>query len=494
MAKDDAPVLRGGFGPRQEGEALLVCLQRKEGLEAVLDSITRDGLITVDETGQVAVFNRAAEQLTGLTRTEASGLTAEELFTRILGSGSLIKQALAEGRYGPDEEQEVLSRDGSRRRVAVTASPILEDTGQRAGIMVVLRDIQDLHELREQLIDRFRFHHLIGKSRPMQAVYQLIRQVAGSGVSVLIEGESGTGKELVAHAIHVESARARGPFVPVNCAALPEGLLESELFGHVRGAFTGAHQDRTGRFDAANGGTIFLDEIGEMSPLIQVKLLRVLQGHEFERVGESKPRRVDVRVLAATNRNLWELVQAGKFRDDLYYRLNVVTIHLPPLRERRDDIPLLLDHFIGKFSRELGKEVRSVSRHALRALMGYDWPGNVRELANVIERAVLLTAGRSIDIEDLALGRDRGRPRAGGPAAGPMMPTESGAGGRPAPETGLALKDLEQAHIAWVLAHTEGRRNQAAALLGISLRSLYRKLREYGLSGGPAGAGPGEAA
>ncbi|MBI2369827.1 MAG: sigma 54-interacting transcriptional regulator [Deltaproteobacteria bacterium] len=468
MAKDDAPVLRGGFGPRQEGEALLVCLQRKEGLEAVLDSITRDGLITVDETGQVAVFNRAAEQLTGLTRTEASGLTAEELFTRILGSGSLIKQALAEGRYGPDEEQEVLSRDGSRRRVAVTASPILEDTGQRAGIMVVLRDIQDLHELREQLIDRFRFHHLIGKSRPMQAVYQLIRQVAGSGV--------------------------RGPFVPVNCAALPEGLLESELFGHVRGAFTGAHQDRTGRFDAANGGTIFLDEIGEMSPLIQVKLLRVLQGHEFERVGESKPRRVDVRVLAATNRNLWELVQAGKFRDDLYYRLNVVTIHLPPLRERRDDIPLLLDHFIGKFSRQLGKEVRSVSRPALRALMGYDWPGNVRELANVIERAVLLTAGRSIDIEDLALGRDRGRPRAGGPAAGPMMPTESGAGGRPAPETGLALKDLEQAHIAWVLAHTEGRRNQAAALLGISLRSLYRKLREYGLSGGPAGAGPGEAA
>ena len=286
--------------------------------------------------------------------------------------------------------------------------------------------------------------------------------MAGSSASVLILGESGTGKELVARAIHYNSPRANGPFVAVHCSALVETLLESELFGHVKGAFTGATYTKVGRFELADRGTIFLDEIGEISPAIQLKLLRVLQEKEFERVGESKPHRVDVRVVAATNKDLWGLVREGRFRDDLYYRLKVVTIDLPPLRERRDDIPLLAEHFVEKFNREMGKKILGGTKEAMAALMAYSWPGNIRELENSIEHAFVLCKGRWFTLEDLPPEIAKSEP------SDPTVVAEP-----PADE------DAERLRILETLKAAGDRPTEAARRLGISRTTLWRKLKKF---------------
>ncbi|SMC19020.1 two-component system, NtrC family, response regulator [Desulfacinum hydrothermale DSM 13146] len=263
------------------------------------------------------------------------------------------------------------------------------------------RLIRENRELSAKLQERYHFHNIIGKSASMQSIYELIEKVAPTKATVLVTGESGTGKELIARAIHYNSPRKDAAFISVNCGALPENLLESELFGHERGAFSGAVSLRKGRFEMAHGGTLFLDEISEMSPPLQVKLLRALQEMAFERVGGSETLQVDVRVVAASNRNLKEEVAAGRFRSDLYFRLNVVHILLPPLRERKEDIPLLIKHFLTKYAREMGRENLSVSSDALRVLLDYSWPGNVRELENVVERAVILCSGDAIGVQDL---------------------------------------------------------------------------------------------
>jgi len=329
------------------------------------------------------------------------------------------------------------------------------------------RLIMENRELREALQERHRVEGIIGESGRMQEVLSLVRRVAGSDATILIQGESGTGKELIARAIHYASPRAGGPLVSVNCAALPETLLESELFGHEKGAFTGAVAARKGRFELADGGSLFLDEIGDLPLHLQVKLLRVLQEREFERVGSSRPVSVDVRLLAATHRDLEALVRAGRFRDDLYYRINVVTISLPPLRERREDIPLLLDHFVEKFSRRNGKRIGGLTRDAREALLRYDYPGNVRELENLVERAVILTRDEVIDLEDLPLG---------------VKERE----GEPSGETSLTVlvEDLERRMIREALARADGVQTRAAEILGISERVLRYKLKKYGLAGG----------
>ncbi|MBZ4659769.1 MAG: response regulator [Desulfacinum sp.] len=263
------------------------------------------------------------------------------------------------------------------------------------------RLVRENQELSAKLQERYHFHNIIGKSAPMQRIYELIEKVAPTKATVLITGESGTGKELIARAVHYNSPRKNAAFISVNCGALPENLLESELFGHERGAFSGAVSLRKGRFELAHGGTLFLDEISEMSPPLQVKLLRALQEMAFERVGGSETLQVDVRIVAASNRNLKEEVAAGRFRSDLYFRLNVVHIELPPLRERKEDIPLLIKHFLHKYAKETGRESLALSPEALRHLLDYSWPGNVRELENVIERAVILCAGSEIRVKDL---------------------------------------------------------------------------------------------
>jgi len=322
------------------------------------------------------------------------------------------------------------------------------------------RLIEENISLHQKLEERYRFENIIAKSPKIQQVIEVIKVVAKSNATVLITGDSGTGKELVARAIHSQSYRKDKPFVAVSCAALPESLLESELFGHEKGAFTGAHAQRRGKFEGANRGTLFLDEIGEMSANIQVHLLRVLEEKEFSRVGGNELVKVDVRVISATNKNMKQAIADGQFREDLYYRLNVVTIELPPLRERKEDIPLLAQHFLRKFAGENQKEITSFSPGATDFLLKYEWPGNVRELENAVERAVILAKNSYIELTDL--------------------PQESLTLTHSAP-LGKSLGEIERNHILNILSETGGNYTKAARILGISRVTLHNKAKAYGL-------------
>jgi DNA-binding NtrC family response regulator len=323
---------------------------------------------------------------------------------------------------------------------------------------------REVDRLRREVRKEYSFHQILGKSKTIQAVFDLIRRVADSPTNVLITGESGTGKELVAKAIHYNSSRKEAPFVPVNCAAIPEQLLESELFGHMRGAFTDAKVDKRGLFEEAQKGTLFLDEISELPLMLQAKLLRAIQEKEIRRVGATKPIAVDVRIIAATNLNLADEVKNKRFREDLYYRLNVIELKLPPLRERREDIPLLVDAFLKKCAEMGGKPVKGISEAALAMLIDYAWPGNVRELENVIERAVTLSRGDKVSPDDLppAVQGARGDRRVLNEAA----------------EKSLPLHEVEKEYIKKILEKTGGNKYQAAHVLGIDRKTLYRKLAE----------------
>jgi DNA-binding NtrC family response regulator len=332
---------------------------------------------------------------------------------------------------------------------------------------------------------------IIGSSAAMQEVYRLTRQVARSRASVLLLGETGTGKELIAHAIHTLSNRRNRPFVRVNCGALSESLLESELFGHVRGAFTGAIDNRTGRFEAAHTGTIFLDEINSTTPHLQVKLLRALQEREFERVGDTSTIRVDTRVIAASNRDLLDEAAAGRFREDLYYRLNVVPIDLPPLRDRREDIPELVGHFLDLYNEQNDRYVAHIDPRALAALQEYDWPGNVRELQNYVERAVVMASGDelTVDLLPLAVAKGRSVRKLGGPVdfdglAEQLVVVGLGNAGREADDVHSRIVDrVEREVIAQVLEECGGVQIKAASRLGINRNTLHKKLKQYGLDG-----------
>jgi two-component system response regulator AtoC len=342
----------------------------------------------------------------------------------------------------------------------------LDDLELRLKRALRSRDLEaENQNLREQLDSKYGLEHLVGQSPPMQEVFDTVRQVAASRATVLIQGESGTGKELVAHAIHRLSPRAPGPLVAVHCAALSRNLLESELFGHEKGAFTGAAERRRGRFELADGGTLFLDEIGEIDPNVQVKILRVLEERRFERVGGQETVEVDVRMIAATNRDLKKMVSDGQFREDLFYRLYVVVITIPPLRDRPTDIPLLIHHFIQDLARENGKTIQSISPEAVEWLTRYPWPGNVRELRNVVERMVVLARGDKLTVRDLPAGlRDA------------LVHPDTAR--RPSE---MSLEDAEKQMIIQALKAHRGNRSKAAQQLGISRRTLHRKLNEYGL-------------
>jgi two-component system, NtrC family, response regulator HydG len=380
-------------------------------LNQIIDSMA-EGLFTLDDRGIITSWNRAMEKISGFTALEAVGKGCEILkCSRCYG-----KQCPADMKecgvmiHGRTEAREcfVRHKDGYDVPVIKNARLAKDDQGRILGIVETITDLTELslarkaaNDARHQLTQVFRLGNIIGKSRAMQNVFEAIRAAADSRATVLIQGESGTGKELVAKAIHFNASQNQRPLVTVNCSALSETLLESELFGHVKGAFTGAHKDHMGRFEQADTGTIFLDEIGELTPYMQVKLLRVLQEREIERVGDTKKRKIDIRIIAATNKDLTGLTRQGNFREDLFYRLKVFTIQIPPLKDRKADIPLLIDHLIHKTENREKKHIKGVSPGAMKRLTVHDWPGNVRELENAIEHAFVVCRTDYISETDL---------------------------------------------------------------------------------------------
>jgi PAS domain S-box-containing protein len=431
----------------------------RANLDAIFSSVT-DTIIMVNSEGQLAQFNPAATTGCGYTD-DCLGIPATELGFGCSGAcRQLVVQTLES--VAPQRLNRVECRkpDGTTRLVSISATPVIKTNGAANGCVAVIRDETRLDELERVLQHRNRFYHIIGSSLVMRKLYALTEALADVQTTVLINGESGTGKELFAAALHNAGSRKRGPFVKVNCSALSENLLESELFGHTRGAFTGAVADKIGRFEKAHGGTIFLDEIGDISPAMQMRLLRVLQEHEIERVGESTTRKIDVRVIAATNQDLSEKVRQGSFRQDLYYRINVVRLLLPALRERAEDIPQLVAHFLDIFTVKFEKTIRLVSDDVMNLFLCHRWPGNVRELEHAIEHACVLCRSDVITVADLP------QDFFGVPKSSKTAPT-------PIQQSNMEKLTLEEA-----LVMSDGNKSRAARLLGISRRTVYRHLVE----------------
>ncbi|GBD97414.1 MAG TPA: response regulator [Nitrospirae bacterium] len=433
----------------------------RSNLEAIFRSV-KDAIITVDKDLVLLEINEAAGDICGFTR-NAIGKVFSSLHHGCKGK---CLEALVEtvNTKQPAELNRIECRVNNRKGqiAAVTTSPLLNSQGIFSGAVMVVKDETRLTGLERELNERRQFHRIIGKSERMQEVYSMIDLLTDVETTVLITGESGTGKELVAEALHYKGNRSPNSLVKVNCSALSENLLESELFGHVRGSFTGAIKDKTGRFQLADGGTIFLDEIADISPKIQIELLRILEEKEFERVGDSTTIKVDVRVVTATNQDLSNKVKLGEFREDLYYRLNVMKIMLPPLRERRDDIPLLINYFLKKFNKKFDKEIRAVSTDVEKIFMQYPWPGNIRELEHSLEHAFILCRQLTLAIEHLPIELQTYQPD-----------------NIPSPNNGNA--DDPQA-ILQALEKTGWNKTKAASLLGISRRSIYRKIKEFNIT------------
>ena len=427
-------------------------------LGSLLDNLT-DGVLAHDLDRRIYFFNRAAQRITGLTYAQVVGRDCHEVFPERFCGGDCPfctgedKAQPARVRY----PRTFIANTGERRDLEMSVVTTEAPGEPAAGALVVFRDVTEVVHLRRRLDERQGFCGIVGRDVSMQRIFDSIRELTDVNVPILIQGESGTGKEMVANALHQLSQRSSGPFVPVNCGALPEGTLESELFGHVKGAFTGAIHDRKGRFSLADGGTIFLDEIGEISAAMQVKLLRVLQDKWFVPVGGERAIKIDVRVICATHADLKRLTQQGLFREDLFYRLAVVPIVIPPLRERKNDIPLLVEHFLDRFAADTAKRVKRVTPEALSMLVSYAWPGNVRELANAIQFAMIKCHGEALDVphlppEIMAATREPGRAR---PGRRPKLDAERVADG---------------------LRRAGGNRAEAARLLDVSRTTLYRFL------------------
>lgn len=438
--------------------------QSPEIRDLILDSIN-DGVFTVDDQWRITCFNRAAERITGVPREEAIGRPCCEVFrASICETACSLRETLATGKPIANKAVYILDADGNRIPISISTAVFRDAEGKVLGGVETFRDLTVVEELRKELQSKYHFGDIVGRSRVLHAIFEILPQIAESDSSVLIEGASGTGKELFARAIHDLSPRRDKPFVAVNCAAFPDTLLESELFGYKAGAFTDARADKPGRFALANGGTLFLDEIGDISPAMQVRLLRVLQERTYEPLGAVESVKTDVRILAATNKDLSTLVSQGAFREDLFYRIHVIRVSLPPLSERREDIPLLVDHFVARFNRLQGKDIVGVSDEVLAVLMEHDFPGNVRELANAIEHAFVLCRGGMIERKHLP------------PHLRGLSSSES-----PADMTSMTLADMEQLLIRDALRRHNGNRTATAKQLGINPSTLFRKVKALGI-------------
>jgi len=441
----------------------------RRATEAILESIS-DGVFTVDHQWRITSFNRAAEAITGVPRDEAIGRRCADVFrSSMCETACALRETMETGEPVVDRSAFIVDADGRRIPISVSTALLRDERGEVVGGVETFRDLSLVEELRHELEGRTQVGDLVSRSPAMRGIFDVLPQAAASESTVLLLGETGTGKELLARAVHDLSGRAGGPFVPVNCGALPDTLLESELFGYKAGAFTGATKDKPGRFALAEGGTVFLDEIGDVSLALQSRLLRVLEERTFEPLGGTESVRADVRIVAATHRNLEAMVEAGDFRSDLYYRINVVRLRVPPLRERKEDIPLLVDHFITRFNRLQRKDVSGVSREALAVLMAHDYPGNVRELENIVERAFVLCEEGDLERRHLP---EELLPR------GPTQP--EGTGGAEG-DMAEAVRRAEARAIREALARNAYNRQETAAELGMHKSTLFRKIRSLGI-------------
>ncbi|MBP7865578.1 MAG: sigma 54-interacting transcriptional regulator [Acidobacteria bacterium] len=432
--------------------------------EAILESIS-DGVFTVGPDWRVTSFNRAAEEITGIPREEALGKPCSEVFrSSMCESDCALRETMKTGRPIIGKTGYILTPEGERVPVSVSTAVLRDERSRVTGGAETFRDLSETEALRRELEGKSRVGDLVSHSPAMHRLFEVLPAVAVSPSTVLLQGETGTGKEVLARTLHALSPRNRGPFVAVNCGALPDTLLESELFGYKAGAFTGANRDKPGRFALAKGGTLFLDEIGEISPALQVRLLRVLQDRTYEPLGSTRPETADVRVIVATHRDLAEQVRRGAFREDLFYRVNVVRLELPPLRSRKEDIPLLAGQFVERFNHLQKKHLQGLSPEALSVLLAHEWPGNIRELENVIERAFILCREGPIGVEHLPV-----------ELSGRQATRET------VPDVRAAHDLLDTRAIRSALERNAFSRVAAARDLGIHKTTLFRRMKKLGI-------------
>jgi len=433
------------------------CIEKHQR-DVILDSIN-EGVFTVDPDWRITSFNKAAEKITGVSREDSIGRYCSEVFhANICESNCALRQTFETGKSNVNVTAYIVNNKGFRIPIRISTAILKNDKGEVIGGVETFQDLSQVERLQKELKDKHTFEDIVGRSPAMMNLFNILPQISESDSTVLIEGSSGTGKELFARAIHNMSNRKKKRFVAVNCAALPDTLLESEFFGYKAGAFTDAKKDKPGRFLLADGGTIFLDEIGDISPALQVRLLRVLQERTVEPLGATEPIKIDVRVIVATNKDLSQLVQEGKFREDLFYRIKVIHLKMPTLKERKEDIRLLVDHIIEKYNRLQGKNITDISVEAMSRLIEYDYPGNVRELENIIEQAFVLCRGDIIELHHL-------------PAElrSDMLSSEDRS-------SSMSLLEMEKNLIAGKLRLYGGNRKLTARELGIDVSTLYRKI------------------
>ncbi len=433
----------------------------QEQYRIILDSIT-DGVFTVDTEWRITSFNRAAEKITGISKQESVGRPCFEVFRAdICETECILRETMKTGKPIVNMPVYIYRADKKRIPISVSTALLKDSEGRLIGGVETFRDMTALNNLRKEVFRQHSFEDIISKNENMSKLFSTLPRIAESGSNVLIEGASGTGKELFARAIHNNSQRREGPFVAVNCGALPDTLIESELFGYKAGAFTDAKKDKPGRFALAQNGTVFLDEIGDISPSVQVRLLRVLEEKTYEPLGSSRTAKTNARVIAATHRNLEKLVQEDRFRKDLYFRINIIRLYLPALSERKDDIPLLADHFIEHFNCAKGKKIMGLTQEAMTALMLHDWPGNVRELENAIEYAFVFCTGELIRVQHL--------PEHLQPDRAMIVPV------------GATLREIEKRAVQQALQRNQWKKMATARELGIDKNTLRRKIQRFGI-------------
>jgi len=442
-------------------------IDQRNKLDAIFNS-NIEGTFTIDNEWNVTSFNSSAEKITGYKKTEAIGKKCWSIFNSTLcRNGCHMEQTIHNGKPMIGNELQILNKNGREIPIRVNSGILVNNKNEHIGAVETFIDISEIKNLSAHLSELFVYENIVGRNKEIKQIISVLESVSQTDSTVLITGESGTGKELAARAIHLNSPRKTGPFIAVNCSAFAESLIESELFGHEKGAFTGAIKTKIGRFELAQGGTLFLDEIGDLSTAVQTKLLRVLETREFERVGGNKSIKMGTRIIAATNKDLSDEISAGRFREDLFYRINVINIHLPPLRERMDDFPLLIKHFIDRFNEKFNKDIKQFSSAAYDILIDYNWAGNIRELENVIEHCFVLCNGDIIQVECL-----------------PKRLREPGKTEYSSNATNIIdnFKEAEKEYIISVLGHNSWNRKKAAEELGINPSTLWRKMKKFGIN------------